>query len=446
MSLFPKNTLLGELKLIEVYDYYNGPKFFCASNNLKQYFIVYWVDHRKVDDALGWLYLPVSEKRLDEIRRSQKSIRESCTDSELGVYLVYTPEESSTDSVEYTNFEELSNNLLPPEGVYVKPECVDIIDHTEPVWLYEFSIKSINKKLLPSTESVSQVLRTFQTVFGRLMMSVAKKEDSKTRKSYRTYPLNAVFGSFNIKFSADDDDVASKALMIFEKIINKKEMVFDKHMRELHIDPFELKSFFESVRNNKFKIVISPRIILENSNPIEITGTELNDEIALLEESSYLFVPSIKVPQANDINKVIHAVKLVSVGEELLPEKFNGIGDKLSSHRQVKYYTDAAYTLGLLTKDASLTSAGRFLLSHKSIEVRYQILSDRFESSDFGWAWMKWSKVNSIVELKPNTAGGFIFEAVPELGKDTAKRRATTLVKWLEILKPYHRKYDEQKK
>jgi len=445
MSIFPKNTFLGELKLVEVYDYYSGPKFFCASNNLKQYFIVYWIDHRKDDDALGWLYLPVSEKRLDEIRRAQKSVYEACINSEVGTYLVYTPEESSNDTVEYVKLKELSKNLIPPNDVYVKPESVEIIDRTEPIWIYEFSIKSINKKLLPSTESVSQVLRTFQAVFGRLMVFVARKEEPNTRKTYRTYPLNAVFGSFNIKFSADDDDVTTNALKLFENIVSKEQLCIGDNLRDLQIDPFELKSFFESVRNNRFNIVISPRVPLNDNSSIEINGAELDDEIALLEESSYSFVPSIKVPQANDINKVIHAVFLVSSGEELLPEKFNGIGEKLNSHRQVKYYADAAYTLGLLTKAGSLTSAGRFLLSNKSQEVRYQILSDRFESSDFGWTWMKWSNVNSIVELDPGTAAKFIFEAVPGLGKDTAKRRATTLVKWLNILRPYHRQYDDRK-
>jgi len=68
-------------------------------------------------------------------------------------------------------------------------------------------------------------------------------------------------------------------------------------------------------------------------------------------------------------------------------------------------------------------------------------LADRFESTDFGWAWMTWARVQYMTELNPETAADFLINSVPDLNETTAKRRASTLAKWLTELQPYHRKY-----
>jgi hypothetical protein len=91
------------------------------------------------------------------------------------------------------------------------------------------------------------------------------------------------------------------------------------------------------------------------------------------------------------------------------------------------------------------TIAGHFICSHSDKKNhQYEILADRFESTDFGWAWMTWAGVKYITELDPNTAADFLISSVPGLNKVTAKRRASTLVKWLTTLKPYHRKYKSE--
>jgi hypothetical protein len=83
-------------------------------------------------------------------------------------------------------------------------------------------------------------------------------------------------------------------------------------------------------------------------------------------------------------------------------------------------------------------------LCHKNNKVaEYEYLAGRFESSDFGWAWMKWAKVNDIGELDPSSAEEFVRECVKGLNDATSARRATSLTSWLKILKSHRREYTE---
>ena len=135
--------------------------------------------------------------------------------------------------------------------------------------------------------------------------------------------------------------------------------------------------------------------------------------IIVLSRFYYIAIDSIKILQANDIGKVLDVVKMIGEGTLLIPENIDG----LTTERQVQYYKSAAYALGLATKDNRLTPAGYFINS-----LQY------------------------MTELKPETAKKFLTGSVPDLNKITAKRRASTLAKWLTELQPYHRKYKSSKK
>ena len=430
MSIFPSNSELGKLKIVEVYDYHEGPKFFCAQNQFRQLMIVYWVDHNDSDDAYGWLYLYISEEKLNKLRRGQLSVREVYKNPEQGLYLVYTFPEHSNDTIKYHSEGEISNNLLPPADIFISPHDIEVIDDKEANWVYELHIKKSNSYDLPSTTAVTSVLNAFREIIEPLMKT-------STRKQPTIYPLSAVPGSFKLKFISNDNKKAINALSQFEKIIASNNKNILTLLKESKLDPFILKTLYEILRDHNIDITITPKTFDLVEGEIKVSKNEVINKISTLEKSTFNIIESIKVPQANDINKVIRIVELRKKTGEITHDLIDGI----NSSRQVKYYIDAAFSLGLLTREGYLTSAGRFFLSKKTSDRRYQVLADRFESSEFGWAWMNWSKVTSMTKLDPNTASEFIQTCVPGLGADTAKRRATTLVKWLKILKSHHRDY-----
>lgn len=430
MSIFPSNSPLGKLKIIEIYDYYEGPKFFCAQNQFRQLMIVYWVDYKNNEDAYGWLYLSITDEKLNKLRRGQISVREAYQNPEQGLYLVYTFPNPSDDDTKYINKDEIPNDLLPPHDLFIAPEEIDVIDEREANWIYELYIKRSNSHDLPSTIAVTSVLNAFREIIEHLMKT-------STREQPTISPLSALPGSFNLKLVSSNNKKAVNALSQFEKIITSQDKDILNLLKELKLDPYILKTLYEVILNNNIDIVITPKTFEYVKGEIKIKNSQIKNKISKLENSTFSIIESIKIPQANDINKVIEVVELKKKGKKITYDLVEG----LNSPRQVKYYLDAAFSLGLLTRESYLTSAGRFLLSKKTDKGRYQVLADKFESSDFGWAWMKWSNVSSMTELDPNTALDFIQTSVPGLGSSTAKRRATTLTKWVKILTPYHRDY-----
>ena len=67
------------------------------------------------------------------------------------------------------------------------------------------------------------------------------------------------------------------------------------------------------------------------------------------------------------------------------------------------------------------------------------IAAIRFESSDCGWAWLKWAGKSTLEELEPDSAQDFLLEMCPSLSSDTAIRRSKTLKKWQIELAIYRR-------
>ena len=428
MSALPYDTSLGKLSFLEIYDDYDGPKFFSAINQFRQIFVVYWVEHNKDERSFGWLYLPISEKKLNKLRRTQISSYDAFSNPEQGIYFVQTFPDKNKDTAEYHNISEIDSKLIPPESIFIDPDDIEIVNDKEANWVYQLIIKKAGSNVLLKSDTVSSVLERFRDIFESLMSNEGKTQQS-------IYPLNAVPGSFDIKLSASDNNLAIKALIAFESMTASDEKNIEQRLRQAKLDPFKLKALYEVIQLNNITIEVTPKTFTKVTKSIKITKRDAEKRISNLEELTYTSIESIKIPQANDIEKVIQYVELKKDGKVITYDLIEG----LTSQRQVAYYRVAAYSLGLLDRQGYLTSAGRFLLSKKSNESRYQVLVDRFESSDFGWGWMRWSNVNSLSELDPNTAAKFLIESVPMLSADTANRRAKTLIRWLEKLKPHHR-------
>ena len=66
MYTVPQQTELGELKILRVFDYYDGPVLFLCSNELDHKFLTVFVDESR--DSRTWYYLPLSKERLKKIK------------------------------------------------------------------------------------------------------------------------------------------------------------------------------------------------------------------------------------------------------------------------------------------------------------------------------------------------------------------------------------------
>uniref|UniRef100_UPI0013D1D1E1 DUF6575 domain-containing protein n=1 Tax=Candidatus Frankia alpina TaxID=2699483 RepID=UPI0013D1D1E1 len=79
----PQGTILGDLKIDEIYFYHDGPRFFSAISATDRRFIVICVDED--EDTETYLYLAVSERRFRSVRSGGFPIRQAFSDPEDGI-------------------------------------------------------------------------------------------------------------------------------------------------------------------------------------------------------------------------------------------------------------------------------------------------------------------------------------------------------------------------
>ncbi|MFT6348247.1 MAG: hypothetical protein ACJAYB_001251 [Psychromonas sp.] len=428
MSIIPQNTQLGKLKLFEIYDDFEGPKCFSVKNNLEQLFLVYWSGDLHYESVTTWLYSPISHKRLDELRRQKFSIRDVYLEPEQCVYNIKIPFDASNDSVcSMLTSEQVLLTNLPPNIFYLEPAEIEVCAE-EADWNFELLIAKKSKTLSSvSTSVVTKVINVLSAVIESLM-------EDDTREIPKLYPLTATFGSFEVKLGTNYPEKSSVAIEQLNALLSNTTSL-DENLKNLGLDPYKLKDLLEIVSEDTLELTLKPKTYEYLQNHISIKSDELAPSIEVLKKSTATFIDSSLVPQSSDIDRIIDVVCRKVNGEFIQHDDIEGI----SSIRQVQYHTAAAYCLGLLNKNQSVTSAGRFLHHKESKNARYQYLSERFESSDLGWAWMKWANVNNIYDVQENTAKEFIKDCVKGLNSETSKRRASTISSWLRIFKKYSR-------
>ena len=112
MNLLPANTVLGELRLTEVYVDYDGPRVFSCRALTGQDFVAGWAEDGADYDA--WLYLPISPARLAMVRSGGISLREAFERPEGLVYrVVQHVDEALPDLVEPLPGSRLLDEWLP---------------------------------------------------------------------------------------------------------------------------------------------------------------------------------------------------------------------------------------------------------------------------------------------------------------------------------------------
>ncbi|ELL0573937.1 hypothetical protein Q6U63_003273 [Vibrio fluvialis] len=432
MNILPRDTHLGKLSLFEIYDDFMGPKCFSVKDELQRLYLVYWSGDYDNGSLTKWIYMPVSNKILDELLRNEYSFNKAFKESkELFVLSTYAKNRKEKTRIEFLTQENRNQVNLPPAEFSIDPEEIQCIA-PESDWDFNLRIAKQGGQGSPSDNVVSKVL----SVFGDMIKVLMKDEHNKKPNMF---PLTAVYGSFDVKLGSSNQERAAVAIELLNSILEDKGSI-EKRLEELEIDPYRLKDLLDVVSQDKLELTLKSKTSDILNKPITINSSGIHSVIKSLEKSTKTFIDSTKVPQSNCLDRVIDIVKHRSEGGELDHKLISGI----NSPRQVSYHTHAAKCLGLLNSNNTVTTAGRVLTNKTNKVAQYQYLADRVESSDFGWAWMKWAGVSSISELEPKTAEQFIKERVKGLKGTSIQRRASSLTTWISILKEYHRAYGDE--
>ncbi len=118
MSLLPQETILGNLEILEVYEFYDKPCLFSCRNVAGQIFLVIWIDETSYSDS--WLYVPTSLKRIQQVITGGMELKDAFLRAEDGFIfeVIITNHENGTDVVKIL-CKDLDEDKLPTPGEFL---------------------------------------------------------------------------------------------------------------------------------------------------------------------------------------------------------------------------------------------------------------------------------------------------------------------------------------
>ncbi|WP_394328494.1 DUF6575 domain-containing protein [Mycobacterium avium] len=130
MNWLPRDTILGELTLLETYVFYDGPRLFSAQSLTDQRYLAAWANEGHEADE--WLYVAISEARLNMVRSGARTVRSAFLEPEGFTYRVIIPhDDSSPDSAKTVVPSEIETpwvsrrlGLLDSDQGLVGPVCI----------------------------------------------------------------------------------------------------------------------------------------------------------------------------------------------------------------------------------------------------------------------------------------------------------------------------------
>ncbi len=136
------------------------------------------------------------------------------------------------------------------------------------------------------------------------------------------------------------------------------------------------------------------------------------------------------VPQANDLDRIKKYLDILK-SDNVVTEDRLGV-----SERQINYYRDACYLLGLINEKYNyLTPIGNRITEITDQNEYLKILKRQFENSECGYLWMKNQQVATILDIDPDSAEQFLLDNASGLSNTTSRRRASTLKIWVTKFK-----------
>jgi hypothetical protein len=412
--------MLGKLHILEVLDWYDGPRLFIAENASGNRYISFWAD--ELDDGSLWLYVSVSESKIDTLLAAQIDLRQLYVEAEDGIiFKVFLRNEEGNTSVEPVAVMELEEELLPLSGDFLSSD-----DH------------STENDQIPSSQNATSLTHKItinrprsKTLVGfDALMSVAKAWSQLIEQFFTQPPImvRAESGSLIVDLKTECDSRFSDFLTNLQSLMDSPNPSL---IGSLNISVSGLLEDFLNFLH-KERLTLTTEIIFSDteSSHITIRHSAVRELRLALAKHNQNFIESAEVPQADSLIQLFQMIDLIHAGEERLAYRLS------LSLRQVNYYKQAARIMNLLDRNSFLTSQGKHLatLAPPNKCAFSRLL---FESSPVGLAWLRYCQSNSLHEIDVETATGFLESYCPGLTGETIQRRARTLRSWIKTFQEH---------
>ena len=203
---------LGELEIVEIYDYFNVPILFSCRNAVPHLYIVLFADY--LPEYETWLYVEVSPMRLNLIRSGKVNLHDAFSKPEMGCLLkAMIPHNNSGElNSEYITPDQLHSDVFPPVNEYLNLGDTPLFSETnlveiakssgrEIIGLNFNSIEEYNSEapILPLGKTLIRLQNVINTI--RMVRSKSKKINEEIRNSMQLSILAIQPGSFDIKLA-----------------------------------------------------------------------------------------------------------------------------------------------------------------------------------------------------------------------------------------------------
>lgn len=240
MLKLPINTILGELRIIQTFQYFDIPRLFTCSNKSGfKYLVLSTYDD---EEKYEWIYLPISNDRLSLILSNNMSLRNAFTNPEDNLIYKVTSDYEGNSNVINTLPNVLKDEDLPEQDIYLNiEEKVDVdlgvIDSRQAA--ISSQRETINIHLYPKDTNLPElairgfgaILTTFQDLMDALGQAI---EGEPTLKgaipskilAQTQFKATQIFpGSFGIQLKSNNncdlftDSLASNTLQEFINLL-----------------------------------------------------------------------------------------------------------------------------------------------------------------------------------------------------------------------------------
>lgn len=210
---------LGELEIVEIYDYFNVPILFSCRNAASHLYIVLFADH--LPEYETWLYVEVSLTRLNLIRSGKVNLHDAFSKPEMGRLLkAMIPHNNSVSgelNSEYITPDQVHSDVFPPVNEYLnlgdtplflETNLVEIAKSSgrEAIGIKLNSIEEYNSEapILPLGKTLTRFQNVMYTI--RMVKSNSKQINEKIRNDMQLSMLATERGSFDIKLASKKAD------------------------------------------------------------------------------------------------------------------------------------------------------------------------------------------------------------------------------------------------
>ena len=208
---------LGELEIIEVYEYYDVPILFSCQNAASHLYIVLFAD--RLPEHEMWLYVEVSSPRFNLIRSGEINLHDTFSKPEMGRLLKAMIPYSDSEKFDsgYITPDQLPSDVFLPTSMRLNLGDTPLFSETnlvemakssgrEAIGIKLNSIEEYNSEapILPLGKTLTRFQNVMYTI--RMVKSNSKQINEEIRNDMQLSMLATERGSFDIKLASKKED------------------------------------------------------------------------------------------------------------------------------------------------------------------------------------------------------------------------------------------------